>query len=567
MPATLSENAASRRRKLFALAIVLSVAVHGLVAWAVHDVPLGHIDPRLLLDDSAVPIQLVDGGPSLEPLAADASTTPDRDKLADPAALGQAMLSKIVSPDAALRETLDGKATPPVRHPGAIDGTIDLDALAAGLAVQEQLLETAAGPSLKASPFTAVESVPPAVTTPDHAPPDTARALLATMTLGGQPVARSAMNTSPRREISSSPTPDLALPDYTGSTLASATRHDVPEHLDNDFDYTLNVYPASRGPDFFRVDIRGRRSLARLRTMAKDVVFLVDTSGSIAQPWVNGAMRGIRDSLSGLNAEDRFNIVLFDETPRFFSLGRNRPVDAQALADAGDFLAGTESQGYTDVNHALSRLLVRDVEPDRVYSLILISDGKPTRGVMDTRELINRITRDNNLNAGIYCVGIGTGQNQPLLDFLAYRNRGDCVFVKKTSGTAAAIRDLISRIRYPILKQVHLDAVGVSVTDVVPQALPDIHQAQRTVVYGRFDRASTPDLTIRVQGANHGQAYDFTFRRSLQQAEPGDETIASGWAFQKLHHLYSELLEAPDPKSVQKQIQTLRRTYKLKTLY
>ena len=362
-------------------------------------------------------------------------------------------------------------------------------------------------------------------------------------------------------------TADLALPDYAEAALASTTRFDVPEHLDNDFDYRLTVYQAPRGPDFFRVDIKGRRSLSRLRTMAKDVVFLVDTSGSIAQAWVDGVSRGIRDSLSSLNQGDRFNIVLFDERPRFFSPRRIRAVDETALAEARAFLEGAQSQGYTDVNEALSRLLVRDVEDDRVYTLVLISDGKPTRGVMDTRELINRITRDNDLNAGIYCIGIGSGQNRTLLDFLAYRNRGYSLFVKQSAKTAGTIRDLVSRIRYPILKQVDLDAVGVTGSDVVPQALPDIHQGQHTVVFGRFDRRTMRDLTIRVQGSNHGGAYDFTFRRSLAGAEAGTAQIARDWAFQMLHHLYGEMLDAQDPGRVKKEIEALRRRYRLKTVY
>ena len=103
----------------------------------------------------------------------------------------------------------------------------------------------------------------------------------------------------------------------------------VPEKLDHDFDYELSVYqaPEQRGTSagYFRVDITGRRSLKKLATMPKDVVFLIDTSSSISQSWVRAAVSGVSGALGSLNSDDRFNIVLFDEKVAFFNPDRIQP--------------------------------------------------------------------------------------------------------------------------------------------------------------------------------------------------------------------------------------------------
>ena len=74
-------------------------------------------------------------------------------------------------------------------------------------------------------------------------------------------------------------------------------------------------------------------------------------------------------------------------------------------------------------------------------------------------------------------------------------------------------------------------------------------------------------MTMHVTGRNGEQGYDFTFNRDLRQAAAGDEQIASEWALWKLYHLYSRMLEEGQSETIRRQIDQLRRQYKLKTSY
>ncbi len=345
----------------------------------------------------------------------------------------------------------------------------------------------------------------------------------------------------------------------------------IPEHLDNDFEYRVTVYQpeGEEAGGYFRVDITPRRTLQRLAVMNKDVIYLIDTSGSVPQEWVDEISQGVSDALGALNRGDRFNIAFFSDRPIF--LNPEGPVEAtnDNLLWARRFLREGKSEGWTDLNQALSRLLVSDVDPDRTYNLVFISDGVPTQGVLNTPDLINLITRDNDGVASIYAVAAGERrfQNRELLDFLAYRNKGFTAPVANLNQMATRIRELASRIRFPIIKDVHLGVVGAGEGQTFPKILPNIHRGETFSVFGRFD--SPDEFTMRLSGRAGEQRYDFTFTRDLTEAARGGREVARGWAFSYLHHLYSEMIEKDGDAEadLRDEIRHLRREYGLRTVY
>jgi len=352
--------------------------------------------------------------------------------------------------------------------------------------------------------------------------------------------------------------------DFARIALEGTRQLDVPVHLDDDFDYRLTKFEAGDEPGYFRVDITAKRTLRKLKTMPKDVVFIVDTSGSVRQSWVKAVTSGVGDALATLNREDRFNIVFFNDKPASFRTGDMADATDSNIASAIQFLKGGESQGWTDVNRALSRLLIRDLSAQRVYYLVLITDGLPTRGVMDTRELINLVTKDNDLVASIYCVGVGARQNRELLDFLAYRNKGFSIYTDREVEATGAIRGLMSRLRYPIIKNIELKVLGLDGGEVYPAALPNIHQGETFSIFGRYNRPT--EITMRLAGDNGEKRYDFTFTRSIAAAPRAAGFLARDWASHKLHHLYSELLRVGESRQLERDIDQLRRKYKIKAI-
>lgn len=337
-----------------------------------------------------------------------------------------------------------------------------------------------------------------------------------------------------------------------------------PERLDDDFDYRISRLDSPGDEGYFRVQITGKRSLRKLATMPKDVVFMVDTSRSIPQKTIEQITDAIKQSIRTMNDEDRFNLVFFSDQVRTFA-GDPVPTTRENLDMADRWMRNVRARGQTDVNLALRQLLKRDIGPGRVYELILISDGKPTLGVLDTRELINLITRENDLAASIYCVGIGTDQDNRLLDFLAYRNKGFSISIPRRSDVSLELVGLMSRLRYPIIKDVQVRFAGQGMDEIYPLTLPNVHQGETFEVFGRFDQPGP--FTIQVTGRSAGKPVDLTFRADLNNAALGDAEVAQGWSFWKLHHLYSEIIRVGERPELLQAIRELRREYQLETLY
>ena len=363
--------------------------------------------------------------------------------------------------------------------------------------------------------------------------------------------------------------------DFLGFGAIDPADFEPPARLDNDFDYVVTRYDPVRkaasasggvsgGDGYFRVKITGKRSLRKLATMPKDVVFMVDTSRSIPQKTIDQINEGIRQSIRTMNPDDRFNLVYFNDRVRFFA-GEPVAPSRENLEMSDRWMRGARARGQTDVNLALRQLLKRDLEPGRVYELVLISDGKPTLGVLDTRELINLITRENDLAASIYCVGIGVQQDSRLLDFLAYRNKGFSLSIERRADIAVELVGLMSRLRYPIITDVQVRFAGQGMDEVYPLTLPNIHQGESFEVFGRFEQPGP--FTVQVTGRSAGKPVDLTFRADLNLAIRGNDEVATGWAFWKLHHLYSEIIRLGERDDLLQQIQRLRQRYELETLY
>jgi len=583
-PKQFTRGVTANPRNVVYIAIVASLLLHLVVGGYLMGVPLGIVDPAQL--EAFTRVYKVKRSQPMDAVVADdsASAAGDNQSASD---LGKALLQSpgsapdageidIVLRDTAAPDDLARQHTPDVDLAAAATFT-DVIALMQGPSLR--------GPSFNPGPNQAGngqgqgqgqgQGTGPGSGSGDGTGSEQAANLLRQAGLDGRPAAPLTVDVArpdiepvrrqPAQRVAvTTPLPEIDLNELA---LAGSDALLLPETLDDDFEYRLTRLPGDADePGYFSVEIIGRRTLRKLKSMPKDVVFLIDTSGSVPASWVKQSVAGVGQGLNLLNEQDRFNIVMFKDNPAFFSTAGPQQATAENIAKAQQFLKGAESSGWTDMNTALSRLLVRDLDQQRVYYLVLISDGQPTRGVINTRDLINLITRNNDLAASIYCVGVGRRVNRELLDFLAYRNKGFSIEVERSEEAATTILGLMSRLRYPIIKDVRLNVVGLGPdAQVYPRDLPNIHQGERAAIYGQYDQPG--EFTTRITGSNGAQPVDFTFTRELANAEQGDETIRQRWAFWKLHDLYAQMIRFGETEELKQQIRTLQREHRIKTLY
>ena len=163
------------------------------------------------------------------------------------------------------------------------------------------------------------------------------------------------------------------------------------------------------------------------QTIAKDIVLLADVSGSMSGEKIEQAKKALKYIVNALNADDRFNIIDFSTDIEKF-----RPALVSAKAEnkrsALDFIDALDAHGGTDIGDALHAGAFMLAGKERPGYLVLITDGEPTVGVTDPRELIKQVSADKQIR--LFDFGVGYDVNTRLLNKLADGHHGATQYVE-----------------------------------------------------------------------------------------------------------------------------------------
>lgn len=346
-----------------------------------------------------------------------------------------------------------------------------------------------------------------------------------------------------------------------------AAREERPfDFLDGLLDIELATWRNPGDPlGYFELTITPRKEL-NIPVLPKDVAFVVDASNSIPQHKLNVTAKGVRAALKQLRPEDRFSLVVFRDTPQTFQA---QPVAATAenLQGADKFLANLKSSGQTDVYQAIQPM-VRQARREGCPGVVLVvSDGRPTAGLQDSRAIINSLTSDNKAGNGVYAFGGGKTVNRYLLDLLAYRNKGVARVAPSIEAIERALPEFFLTLRDPILVDLRADFGRIDANTVFPQYLPDFFQGQAVTLYGRFDPDSGEPFSLRLAGRSGAEQKEVIFRRSFDQAKAGTREIATGWAFQKAYHVIGRISREGETPELLGELKRLRTEYGVRTSY
>ncbi|MGB2879182.1 MAG: VWA domain-containing protein [Candidatus Omnitrophota bacterium] len=336
------------------------------------------------------------------------------------------------------------------------------------------------------------------------------------------------------------------------------------EDIDRFIKVDLFTYTAQRtGEKYFKLVI-GVKEGDRLPVIPKEIIFMIDSSKSITEEKLSYIKEAVKNVLWELNPYDRFNVVAFGgDVVRF----KERSVEANELDvyAAGVFLKDLVAVGQTDVNSALLDIVSNHVTFYPSY-VMLISDGRPTKGVLDSRRIIQQITRRNNMERPIFCFGGGARVNRYLLDFISYQNRAWSQFTPTAYEITDAFGDFCRQVKDPLLVNVRYRFGKLDTQEIYPKFLSDFYRGRPFVLYGRYNKEDV--FSMQLLGQIRGETKEFIYTGSLKKAEEGDENIAKEWAFTKIYHLISQLaMGMGDPISLRREINNLSKKYGIITPY
>jgi len=362
--------------------------------------------------------------------------------------------------------------------------------------------------------------------------------------------------------------PELAIESVETRTLNSDFGNTENRFLPMDevVDLRLDTYvPPGETKGFFRLRIVPKDGEA-IETLPKDVTFVIDASSSILQRKLRESIDAVQKAIRNLNTADHFNVVVFRETPSTFRSERVPATDG-AKEEAVAFIEGLEARGETNVYEAIRPEVLRPPRTGVPGIVLLVSDGKPTQGLLDGRDIINALTEENARRNSIFTVAAGRSVNRYLLDLLAYRNRGETQVIDEISEIETNFPRFFDRFSEPILVDCRVDYGSLTADGIYPQNIPDFYRGQAVTVFGEFDPERDRGFALRLTGRAGESEKEVIFRADLSDAESGDESIARLWAHRKIYHLIGEICRVGETPELKAELQQLSQRYNVRTIY
>jgi len=263
----------------------------------------------------------------------------------------------------------------------------------------------------------------------------------------------------------------------------------------------------------------------------KELVFVLDTSGSMFGFPLDKAKQLISHALDELYAGDTFNIITFSgDTHILFP----EPVfpTAENIRKAKELLNSRQGGGGTEMMKAIRAALVPSDSQNHLRVVCFLTDGY----VGNDLEIIGEIQKHS--NARVFAFGIGTAVNRFLIEGMAKAGRGESEIVTLNDKAGPAAHRLYERLRSPLLTDVSIDWQGLPVADVYPQRLPDLFSGKPLIISGRYTTATKG--TIRIRGKRAGDNFVREVPVTLSGTASSDRTLASFWARRKIDDLMSQ---------------------------
>jgi len=296
----------------------------------------------------------------------------------------------------------------------------------------------------------------------------------------------------------------------------------------------------------------------------KDVVFVVDTSGSMAGAKLQQAQKALRFCVENLNADDRFEIVRFstEAEPLFRELVL---ADSDHRKRANGFIDDFKPIGGTAIADALqSALKVRPEKSDRPFVVIFLTDGLPTVGTRNPEEIVANIKKASGVR--IFSFGIGSDVNTQLLDQIAEGTRAFSQYVLANEDLELKVSNFYTRIKEPALTNLRLDlSGGVRTSKMYPADLPDLFKGDQLVVTGRYSGAG--DVEAKLTGNVGGREQTFTYKLHFDDRKTADDYVPRLWATRRVGFLLDEIRIHGETAELRDETTELARKYGIVTPY
>jgi hypothetical protein len=337
----------------------------------------------------------------------------------------------------------------------------------------------------------------------------------------------------------------------------------------DDFGMTLLTHREPGKDGYFLMMLSPKDDVGDRELVNKDIVFVLDTSGSMAD---EGKMEKARSALlfgiRSLRDGDRFNVINFAGEEHLMERGLIN-ADAGGRRRGEEFIKNLRPTGGTNNNDSLVASLRQFENNDRPKMLVFMTDGLPTVGETNVDKINANVQKAKTTDVRIFPFGFGYDVNTALLDKLGSENSGISDYVQPKEDLEVKVSNFFAKVSSPVLSDLTLDFGGADVELMYPRKLTDLFKGMQLAVIGRYKNGS--DLrgsTVMLRGKSGRESRSFSYSNlDFPLREDDNEFLPRLWASRRVGWLIEQIRLNGETKELRDEIVDLGTRYGIVTPY
>ncbi len=276
--------------------------------------------------------------------------------------------------------------------------------------------------------------------------------------------------------------------------------------------------------------------------LQREVIFVIDTSGSMSGSSIRQARPALLLALDRLRAGDTFNIIQFNSvTSQLFSTPQ--PFNAQSLQQAKHYVQRLRASGGTVMLPALQAALNQRGDEYDVRQVIFLTDGS----VGNETALFDEI-KTSLADTRLFTIGIGSAPNAYFMRRASRFGRGTYTYIGQVTEVQAKMDALFLKLESAVMTNLKLN-IGHNV-ELWPQSIPDLYAGEPLLFTFRSDRL--PD-TITVSGKLANKDWSSELSLNGGRIHPG---VSKLWAREKIAALMDQRTHGEEAEQIKQEIVT-----------
>jgi Ca-activated chloride channel family protein len=336
---------------------------------------------------------------------------------------------------------------------------------------------------------------------------------------------------------------------------------------DKDFGLSLLTYREAAKDGYFILTLSPKDNISEKELVNKDIVFVLDTSGSMADAGKMEKARGaLLFGIKSLRDGDRFNVINF--------AGEEHLMESEMIA-AGptgksrgeEFVRKLQPSGGTNINDSIIAAMKQFDTSDRPKMLVFLTDGLPTVGETNVERIVANLRSKRVEGVRVFTFGVGYDVNTQLLDKLAAENGGAADYVEPKEDLEVKVSNFFSKVSSPVLTDIEIDLGGVQTDLIYPRKMPDLFKGTQITLIGRYQN-SADNLTVRLKGKQGGETRTFVYENIDFPARAEENTFLPRlWATRRVGWLVQQIRANGEQKELRDEIVELGTRYGIVTPY